>query len=118
VENQYRRVVKKEGNRTAQKVMQEVFEVTDRNWRGIGRIPYSGLKLRSSYADYNAELLFKIQTINTAESSECIAGEVLQGLKKPPECALFGKNCTPEHPVGAPMVSSEGACAAYFKYRK
>lgn len=118
VENQYRRVVKKAGNQAAQKVMQEVFEVTDRNWRGIGRIPRSGLKLRSVFADYDAELLFKVQTIDTAESSECIAGEVLQGLKKPPECALFSKTCTPEHPVGAPMVSSEGACAAYFRYRK
>lgn len=118
VENQYRRVVKKEGNQAAQKVMQEVFETTDRNWRGIGRIPRSGLKLRSVFADYDAELLFKVQTIDTAESSECIAGEVLQGLKKPPECTLFGKACTPEHPVGAPMVSSEGACAAYFRYRK
>jgi hydrogenase expression/formation protein HypD len=118
VENQYRRVVKKEGNPAARKVIQTVFEVTDRNWRGIGRIPRSGLRLRPTYADYDAELLFKVQTIDTAESSECLAGEVLQGLKKPPECALFGKVCTPEHPVGAPMVSSEGACAAYFRYRK
>jgi len=118
VENQYRRVVKQEGNPAARKVMQEVFEVTDRNWRGIGQIPGSGLKLRSAYADFDAELLFKVQSIDTAESSECMAGEVLQGLKKPPDCTLFGKICTPEHPVGAPMVSSEGACAAYFKYRK
>ena len=118
VENQYRRVVKQEGNPAARKVMQEVFEVTDRNWRGIGQIPGSGLKLRSAYADFDAELLFKVQSIDTAESSECMAGEVLQGLKKPPDCTLFGKICTPEHPVGAPMVSSEGACAAYFRYRK
>jgi len=118
VENQYRRVVKQEGNQEARKVMPEVFEVTDRNWRGIGQIPGSGLKLRSAYADFDAELLFKVQSIDTAESSECMAGEVLQGLKKPPDCTLFGKICTPEHPVGAPMVSSEGACAAYFRYRK
>ena len=118
VENQYRRVVKQGGNPAARKMMQEVFEVTDRNWRGIGQIPGSGLKLRSAYADFDAELLFKVQSIDTAESSECMAGEVLQGLKKPPDCTLFGKICTPEHPVGAPMVSSEGACAAYFRYRK
>lgn len=118
VENQYRRVVTREGNRAAQKIMQEVFEPVDRNWRGIGCIPGSGLKLRTAFTAYDAEHLFKVNAIDTAESTECMAGEVLQGLKKPLECPLFGKSCTPEHPVGAPMVSSEGACAAYFRYRK
>lgn len=118
VENQYRRVVKKEGNQTAQKIIGEVFEPVDRNWRGIGCIPHSGLKLRAAFAGYDAEHLFAVDAIDTAESKECIAGEVLQGLRKPPECLLFGNTCTPEHPVGAPMVSSEGACAAYFRYRK
>lgn len=118
VENQYRRVVKREGNRAAQKMMQEVFEPVDRNWRGIGCIPNSGLKLRSAFMAYDAEHLFRVDAIHTDETTECMAGEVLQGLKKPLECPLFGKACTPEHPVGAPMVSSEGACAAYFRYRK
>jgi len=118
VENQYRRVVKKEGNLAARKVMSKVFRTVDRNWRGIGTIPQSGLALQSKYSIFDAELIFDVQKIATEESEECIAGEVLQGLKKPFHCSLFGNKCTPEHPVGAPMVSSEGACAAYFRYHK
>ncbi len=116
VENQYRRVVKKEGNPAARRIMQQVFRVVDRNWRGIGIIPHSGLALAGEYADFDAEKRFDVQDIVTEESPDCIAGEVLQGLKKPVQCKLFGKTCTPEHPVGAPMVSTEGACAAYFHY--
>ena len=118
VENQYRRVVRKEGNPAARRVMSQVFRTVDRNWRGIGTIPKSGLALQSNYAKFDAELIFDVKKIVTEESRECIAGEVLQGLKKPVQCPLFGNKCTPEHPVGAPMVSSEGACAAYFRYNR
>ena len=118
VENQYKRVVKKEGNIVAKKIMEEVFAVVDRNWRGIGKIPMSGLKLNVKYAEFDAENIFEVKSISTDESQQCIAGEVLQGLKKPVQCDLFGKQCNPEHPIGAPMVSSEGACAAYFHYSK
>ncbi len=118
VENQYKRVVKKEGNIVAKKIMEEVFTVVDRNWRGIGKIPMSGLKLNVKYAEFDAENIFEVKSISTDESQQCIAGEVLQGLKKPVQCDLFGKQCNPEHPIGAPMVSSEGACAAYFHYSK
>jgi len=118
VENQYKRVVKKEGNIVAKNIMEEVFTVVDRNWRGIGKIPLSGLKLNVKYAEFDAENIFEVKSISTEESQQCIAGEVLQGLKKPVQCELYGKQCNPEHPVGAPMVSSEGACAAYFHYSK
>lgn len=118
VENQYKRVVRKDGNIAARKLMKEVFRVTDRNWRGIGFIPRSGLSIAPAYSAYDAETIFDVGNISTGESSHCIAGEVLQGLKKPVDCELFGKICTPENPVGAPMVSSEGACAAYFHYSK
>ncbi|UCF64171.1 MAG: hydrogenase formation protein HypD [bacterium] len=118
VENQYRRVVRREGNPAAKSVMFEVFRTVDRNWRGIGTIPQSGLSLKEKYAQFDAEALFNVEKILTEESRECIAGEVLQGLKKPVDCPLFAKSCTPEHPVGAPMVSSEGACSAYFRYHK
>jgi len=118
VENQYRRVVKREGNPAAKRAMYEVFQTVDRNWRGIGTIPKSGLSLKEKYSRFNAETIFDVGQILTEESRECIAGEVLQGLKKPVHCPLFAKKCTPEHPVGAPMVSSEGACAAYFRYHK
>jgi hydrogenase expression/formation protein HypD len=118
VENQYSRVVRKEGNIPAQKLLKDVFETIDRKWRGIGTIPQSGYGLRSEYADYDAEKLFDVSGLNLMESLDCIAGEVLQGLKKPYDCQLFGKSCSPEHPVGAPMVSSEGACAAYYRYGK
>lgn len=118
VENQYKRVVQKEGNMVAKKLLQEIYVTVDRKWRGIGTIPMSGYALRSPYQDFDAEQLFDVGDISIGESPDCIAGKVLQGLKKPPECELFGKSCTPEHPVGAPMVSSEGACAAYFHYGK
>ena len=118
VQNQYSRVVTKEGNVAAQKLLEEVFERTDRKWRGIGNIPASGFKLKDEYSDYDAEKIFKVESIETEESPLCIAGEVLQGIKKPVECSAFGKECTPERPLGAPMVSTEGACAAYFHYGK
>jgi hydrogenase expression/formation protein HypD len=118
VENQYKRVVTKEGNIQAKKLLKEIFEVTDRKWRGIGTIPQSGYKLREKYSALDAELKFNLKSIEVEESPICIAGKVLQGLKKPTECSAFGKECTPEHPLGAPMVSTEGACAAYFHYSK
>lgn len=118
VENQYSRVVTKEGNVAAQKLLKEVFEVVDRKWRGIGTIPKSGFGLNEKYSDFDAEKIFELEDISVEESPLCIAGSVLQGLKKPVECSQFGKNCTPENPLGAPMVSTEGACAAYFHYGK
>jgi hydrogenase expression/formation protein HypD len=116
VENQYTRSVTREGNQPAQKLVAEVFEICDRPWRGIGTIPRSGYRLREEYAAHDAEGRFDLQAVVADEPSECIAGEILQGLKKPSECAEFGRRCTPEHPLGAPMVSSEGACSAYFHY--
>ncbi len=116
VENAYGRVVTFEGNRAAQKLLSEVFEVSDRAWRGIGVIPKSGWKLSEAYREFDAEERFQISGIHTAESSLCRAGDVLRGAIKPAECAAFGKECTPRHPLGATMVSSEGACAAYFNY--
>ncbi len=118
VENQYSRMVRREGNQPAQKLIQEVFEVTDRKWRGIGEIPQSGLRLRREFAEFDAEKIFEVADIHAEESALCIAGTVLQGLKKPYECPAFGKECNPERPLGAPMVSSEGACAAYFHYAR
>lgn len=116
VENQYARSVRREGNIPARKLMAEVFQTTHRTWRGIGEIPNSGYALSPEYADYDAENIFSVAEIKTRESEECIAGQVLQGLKKPHECSAFGTACTPEHPLGAPMVSSEGACAAYYHF--
>ncbi|MBI3585935.1 MAG: hydrogenase formation protein HypD [Ignavibacteriales bacterium] len=116
VENQYSRSVKREGNVAARKLLAEVFETTNRKWRGVGEIPNSGYKLRESFSDFDAETIFEVAHIETQESPLCIAGTVLQGLKKPHECPAFGVQCTPEHPLGAPMVSSEGACAAYYHY--
>jgi hydrogenase expression/formation protein HypD len=117
VENAYARSVLKEGNQAAQTVIKQVFEPCDRSWRGIGVIPSSGYRLRDEYSQYDAELRFpEVQTIATQESSVCISGLVLQGLKKPNECPAFGKECTPQTPLGATMVSSEGACAAYYRY--
>jgi hydrogenase expression/formation protein HypD len=118
VENQYSRAVRKEGNEPAQKIIIEVFRVVHRKWRGIGEIPLSGLGLRDEYAAYDAELKFGVAGTTVDESSECISGIILQGLKKPHDCPAFGTRCTPEHPLGATMVSSEGACAAYYRYRK
>jgi hydrogenase expression/formation protein HypD len=116
VENEYARVVRPDGNPQARKLIQEVFEVGDRKWRGIGTIPKSGYKLKPAFAEHDAEKVFDVEGIVTQESPLCIAGQVLQGLKRPHECSAFGKQCTPEHPLGAPMVSSEGACAAYYHY--
>ncbi|MEJ2600876.1 MAG: hydrogenase formation protein HypD [Anaerolineales bacterium] len=117
VENAYSRTVTFEGNRPAQEVIRRVFEECDRNWRGIGMIPNSGWCLRSEYRKYDAEKRFAVEQIKPEESPLCIAGQVLQGIKKPVECPAFGVQCTPESPLGATMVSSEGACAAYYRYR-
>jgi len=117
VENAYGRAVTHDGNRAAQDIIRQVFEPCDRKWRGIGVIPMSGWRLRDEFADFNAELRFDVSGIDTHESPLCISGLVLQGRKKPNECPAFGKECTPEHPLGATMVSSEGACAAYYRYR-
>ncbi len=117
VENAYSRTVTFEGNRPAQEVIQRVFEACDRNWRGIGMIPDSGWCLRPEFSKYDAEKRFAVEQIQPKESPLCIAGQVLQGMKKPVDCSAFGSQCTPEHPLGATMVSSEGACAAYYRYR-
>ena len=116
VENAYGRVVTYNGNQPAQKLLAEVFEVTDRAWRGIGVIPQSGWRLSAAYREFDAEERFQIQGIHTQESELCRSGDVLRGAIKPSECAAFGKECTPRHPLGATMVSSEGACAAYYNY--
>ncbi len=118
VENQYGRSVSREGNRAAQRVMDEVFAVSDRAWRGIGVLPASGLVIREQLAAYDAELKFTVETISVRESELCKSGSVLQGLVKPDSCPAFGRECTPEHPLGATMVSGEGACAAYYKYHR
>ena len=117
VENQYRRSVHREGNRPAQEIMRKVFKVAKRNWRGIGSIAQSGLFLRQEYSEFDAEKKFVLKGIVAHEPKECISALVLQGIKKPHECAVFGKRCCPQRPLGAPMVSSEGACAAYYRYR-
>ena len=117
VENQYLRAVSRDGNRAAVDLMRSVFEVTDRKWRGIGRIPASGLMLSERFSRFDAGKKFDVGSHEVEEPAICIAGEVLRGNKKPLECAAFGSVCTPEHPLGAPMVSSEGACAAYYRYR-
>jgi hydrogenase expression/formation protein HypD len=116
VENQYARSVRAGGNREAQALIGEVFEVAPRHWRGIGPIPRSGLRLREEYARFDAGRRFGLAAEADEAPSECIGGLVLQGVRKPPECPAFGTRCTPERPLGAPMVSSEGACAAYFRY--
>ena len=118
LENQYVRSVSYQGNRFAQQVMAEVFEVADQKWRGIGMIPQSGLRLRNEYAEYDADKVFDLKLITVDEPAECISALVLQGLRKPTDCPAFGMRCTPENPLGAPMVSSEGACAAYYRYRR
>jgi len=116
VENAYERVVRYEGNQAAQKLLAEVFEVTDRAWRGIGVIPKSGWRLNADYREFDAEERFQIAGIRTEESPLCHSGDVLRGAIKPAECPAFGKECTPRHPLGATMVSTEGACAAYYNY--
>ena len=118
VENQYSRSVSREGNRAAQQLVREVFDTCDRAWRGIGVIPRSGYRLRPEYSRFDAERRFDVGGVTTRESPQCIAGMILKGLKKPHECAAFGTLCTPERPLGAPMVSTEGACAAYHQYKR
>ncbi|UCH10906.1 MAG: hydrogenase formation protein HypD [Fidelibacterota bacterium] len=117
VENQYKRSVRRAGNEPAQSTISEVYRIVPRKWRGIGEIPHSGLGLQPEYAAFDAELKFDLGDIDTREPEVCISGEVLQGWKKPTECTAFGKECTPETPLGATMVSAEGACAAYFRYQ-
>lgn len=117
-ENAYERAVTLEGNKPAQATIKRVFQPCDRKWRGIGLIPMSGWGLTPEFADYDAERRFAVSEIATRESPLCIAGQILQGLKKPHECAAFGNPCTPTNPLGATMVSSEGACAAYYRYRR
>lgn len=118
VENQYSRSVRREGNAQAQALIREVFRVLPRKWRGVGEIPASGLGLAEAYAAHDAELRFNLASYSAEESPECISGAVMQGHKTPHECHAFGTKCTPETPLGAPMVSSEGACAAYYRYRR
>jgi hydrogenase expression/formation protein HypD len=116
VENQYTRIVTRDGNRLAQEKISDVFAVCDRKWRGIGEIPKSGLRLKDEFKPFDAAEIFKTGTVPAEESSLCISGEILQGLKKPSDCPAFGGQCTPENPLGATMVSSEGTCAAFYQY--
>jgi hydrogenase expression/formation protein HypD len=118
VENQYARAVQAQGNRAAQEIIREVFHVVPRNWRGVGEIAQSGLGLAPAYAAFDAETRFGSANNSPDMQGECISGQVLQGIAKPVECPSFGRRCTPEHPLGAPMVSSEGACAAYYRHRR
>ncbi|MDP1793184.1 MAG: hydrogenase formation protein HypD, partial [Acidimicrobiales bacterium] len=118
LENAYKRVVQPAGNVPAQAMLEDVFEVCDRRWRGIGEIPLSGWRLNSRHRDFDAEYRFDVGAIDSPESTLCRSGEVLQGMIKPNECEAFGKECTPRFPLGATMVSSEGACAAYYQYRR
>jgi hydrogenase expression/formation protein HypD len=116
VENQYGRAVRPHGNPASKALIDDVFEVCDRKWRGIGSIPRSGYRLRAQFGAYDAESRFTVAEIETQESDVCISGEILKGVKKPHDCPAFGRSCTPQNPLGATMVSSEGACAAYYAY--
>ncbi|MGA8159516.1 MAG: hydrogenase formation protein HypD [Acidobacteriaceae bacterium] len=116
VENQYSRVLSRGGNRPAQQLIAKVFEVSDRKWRGVGMIPRSGFQLKDEFRDFDAETRFSVEAIDTMEPEVCIAGQILQGIRKPHDCPAFGSECTPQHPLGATMVSAEGACAAYYAY--
>jgi hydrogenase expression/formation protein HypD len=116
VENQYSRILDRGGNPAARRLIFDVFEIADRKWRGVGAIPKSGYRLRYEYRDHDAERIFEVEDIRTEESPLCISGQVLKGIRKPPDCSAFGTECTPQHPLGATMVSAEGACAAYFSY--
>jgi len=118
VENQYSRSVRRDGNEPAQKLITEVFCVVSRKWRGLGEIAQSGLGLKEKHREYDAEQCFGLADMKIEESTECISGQILQGVRKPKECPAFGVRCTPEHPLGATMVSSEGTCAAYYRYRR
>ncbi len=116
VENPYARAVTRDGNVEAQKMISRVFQICDRSWRGIGIIHKSGYRLSYEFRDYDAERIFEVESIRTQEPPVCISGQVLKGLKKPNECPAFGTQCTPQTPLGATMVSAEGACAAYYNY--
>jgi hydrogenase expression/formation protein HypD len=116
VENQYARVVSDEGNRHARNIVEEVFEITDREWRGIGVLPQSGLNLRAEFRHFDASVRFAVSDLTGNTDNGCVAGEILKGIRKPSQCPQFGNACTPQNPLGAPMVSSEGACAAYYNY--
>lgn len=116
VENAYARAVRCEGNPASKRLIEDVFEVCDRKWRGVGNVPRSGFTLRPQYREFDAERIFEVDDIETQESSVCISGQILKGLKKPHDCPAFGTACTPQNPLGATMVSSEGACAAYHAY--
>ena len=118
LENQYARIVRAEGNPAAVAQVRQVFRTVPRKWRGIGEIAESGWALRDEYARFDADLRFQVQAVTADEPPECLAGEVLQGHRKPHECPVFGTRCTPDTPLGAPMVSAEGACAAYYRYRR
>jgi len=118
VENQYARTVTRDGNAVAQDLMNQVFEVTDRKWRGVGMIPASGYRIRYEYREHDAERIFNVDNVRAAEPAVCISGQVLRGLKRPSDCPAFGGACTPRTPLGATMVSGEGACAAYYQYRR
>jgi hydrogenase expression/formation protein HypD len=118
VENQYTRSVRRLGNPPAIQMIQEIFRIVPRKWRGVGEIPHSGLGLAEPYSEFDAEKRFDVHHVSREESTECISGLILRGVKKPYDCSVFGTRCTPEHPFGATMVSSEGACAAYFRYRR
>lgn len=118
IENAYGRSVTREGNKSAQMIIDQVFEVSDRKWRGIGMLPASGLRIRQKFSSFDAEKKFHVDDIEVQESSQCISGQILQGLKKPFECEAFGRDCSPERPLGATMVSGEGACSAYYKYHR
>jgi len=116
VENQYGRAVAREGNVPARRMISQVFDIADRSWRGIGIIPKSGYKLSYGFRDYDADRIFQVESIRTREPEICISGLVLKGQKKPVDCPAFGAECTPQTPLGATMVSAEGACAAYYNY--
>jgi hydrogenase expression/formation protein HypD len=118
VENAYGRAVRREGNTKARDLIRDVFRIVPRKWRGIGEIPRSGLGLRDEYIAFDAERRFGVTEASVEEPSECISGLILQGIRKPIDCPVFGTRCTPDHPLGATMVSSEGACAAYYRYRR
>jgi hydrogenase expression/formation protein HypD len=117
VENQYSRVVNLNGNEKAKEIIFEIFEIGDCDWRGIGTIPMSGYVIRGKYNQFNAALKFNVHRTSSEPDNGCISGEIMKGKKKPFDCPQFGKACTPSNPLGAPMVSSEGACSAYFKYK-
>ncbi|HEY8570073.1 hydrogenase formation protein HypD [Microbulbifer sp.] len=117
VQNQYARAVARTGNQRAQDMLRQVFEVTSQTWRGVGEIPASGLRLRAPFSSQDARQLFASEKSSPCDTSGCISGEIMQGRKKPNECPHFGQRCQPQHPLGAPMVSSEGPCAAYYRYR-